>query len=164
MRQLSGIFDYDEDSFLSFYRSIRRQMKPQEAEQGLVDGMLTPVKKVLFEWVATQEQRVKRPLFDPMNRFEVPMLTRWLVKATVVVNTWLYCWLHGETEMVDWDVFFDDPDHLYVSFRWLGDFPKLDMAGCVLGNVSIVLWVRKVDFVLERVCFKGDCFWIDMGR
>ena len=82
MRQLSGIFDYDEDSFLSFYRSIRRQMKPQEAEQGLVDGMLTPV----------------------------------------VMNTWLYCWLHGETEMVDWDVFFDDPDHLYVSFRWLGDF------------------------------------------
>lgn len=122
MRQLSGVFDYDEDSFLSFYRSIRRQMKPQEAEQGLVDGMLTPVKKVLFEWVATQEQRVKRPLFDPMNRFEVPLLTRWLVKATVVVNTWLYCWLHGETEMVDWDVFFDDPDHLYVSFRWLGDF------------------------------------------
>lgn len=48
MRQLSGIFDYDEDSFLSFYRSIRRQMKPQEAEQGLVDGMLTPVKKVLI--------------------------------------------------------------------------------------------------------------------
>ena len=35
--------------------------------------------------------------------------------------------------------------------------------GWVLGNVSIVLWVRKVDFVLERVCFKGDCFWIDMG-
>ena len=122
MRQLGGVFDYDEESFLSFYKSIRRQLKPQEAEQGLVDGVLTPVKKVLFEWVATQQQRDKRPLFEPLNRFEVPLVTRWLVKVTVVVNTWIYCLLHGETERLNWEVFFDNPENLYISLRWLGDF------------------------------------------
>lgn len=97
----------------------------------------------MFSTVASQRQRQPARLLDPVNGFEIAVAVRWLVKATMWVNWWLLVALGREREVegVDWEEYFNDPEHVMVNLRWLGDVRNVVWLLLFIQFCRVVYWI-----------------------
>ena len=93
--------------------------------------------------MATRRQRRPVRLCDPVNRFENVVVVRGLVKATMWVNWMLLVALGREREVegVDWEEYFNDPEHVMVNLRWLGDVRNVVWLILFLQFCRVVYWI-----------------------
>ena len=93
--------------------------------------------------MATQRQRRPVRLCDPVNRVENVVVVRGVVKATMWVNWMLLVALGREREVegVDWEEYFNDPEHVMVNLRWLGDVRNVVWLILFLQFCRVVYWI-----------------------
>ena len=93
--------------------------------------------------VATQRQRQPKRLCDPIGPFENAMVVRWLVKGTMWVNWELMKAMGREREVegVDWEEYFNEPEHVMVNLRWLGDVRNVVWLLLFIQFCRVVYWI-----------------------
>lgn len=154
LRKWARILEYDESSFLSTCAKLQKaDFAEEEAPSGAWSGLLAWIvamgegryaqKEVLFDGVATQRQREPAKLSDPVTRFENVIVVRGLVRLTRWAN-WALMEAMGrgrELEGVDWEEYFDQPEHVIVNLRWLGDVRNVVWLILFFQFCRVVYWI-----------------------